>query len=189
MATYALIPGAGGEAWYWHRVAPELAARGHDVVTPDLPADDDSAGFAEYADVVVDAIGDRADVVVVAQSLGGFTAPLVCERVAVRLLVLVAAMVPTPGESAGDWWANTGWDAAHRDEAARDGRAVGEEFDPREEFFHDVPGDVVAAAFMRRVGKERLGITPDELDSGHLPALARPDELVERLEASPAELW
>src|SRR5918997_3658996 len=229
MATYALIPGAGGDAWYWHRVVPELAARGHDVVTPDLPADDDSAGFAEYADVVVDAIGDRADVVVVAQSLGGFTATLVCERVAVRLLVLVAAMVPTPGESAGDWWANTGWDAAHRDEAARDGRAVGEEFDPREEFFHDVPDDVVAAAFaqvppdqsgapfekpwpldawpdvptrallcrndrffpspfMRRVVEERLGITPDELDSGHLPALAHPRELVERLEAYRAEV-
>ena len=229
MATYALIPGAGGEAWYWHRVAPELAARGHDVVTPDLPADDDSAGFADYADVVVDAIGDRTDVVVVAQSLGGFTAPLVCERVPVRLVVLVAAMVPAPGESAGDWWNNTGWDAARRDQAARDGRTIGEEFDPREEFFHDVPDDVVAEAFaqvprdqsgapfgkpwplddwpdvptrallcrndrffpapfMRRVVQERLGITPDELDSGHLPALAHPRELVERLEAYRAEV-
>jgi hypothetical protein len=30
--------------------------------------------------------------------------------------------------------------------------------------------------------RERLGITPDEMDGGHLPALARPTELVERLE-------
>jgi hypothetical protein len=32
------------------------------------------------------------------------TAPLVCERLPVTLLVLVAAMVPWPGESVGDWW-------------------------------------------------------------------------------------
>jgi pimeloyl-ACP methyl ester carboxylesterase len=38
------------------------------------------------------------------------------------------------------------------------------------------------AEFMRRVVTERLGITPDEMDSGHLPALAHPSELVERLE-------
>jgi len=36
---------------------------------------------------------------------------------------------------------------------------------------------------MRRVVRDRLGITPDEIDGGHLPALARPKELVERLEA------
>ena len=35
---------------------------------------------------------------------------------------------------------------------------------------------------------ERLGFTPDEMDGGHLPALARPDELVDRLEGYRAEL-
>ena len=77
MATYVLIHGAGSDSWYWHLVAPELRARGHDVVAPDLPCEDDSAGLSEYADVVVDDIGDRTDLVVVAQSLAGFTAPLV----------------------------------------------------------------------------------------------------------------
>src|SRR3954466_2165389 len=108
MATYVLIHGAGGDAWYWHLVTPELRAFGHDVVTVDLPCDDDRAGLAEYADAVVAAIGDRRGVILVAQSLAGFTAPLVCGRVPVSLMVLVAAMVPAPGESAGDWWANTG---------------------------------------------------------------------------------
>lgn len=28
-ATFVLVPGAGGQAWYWHRVVPELEARGH----------------------------------------------------------------------------------------------------------------------------------------------------------------
>ncbi len=53
----------------------ELRARGHDTVAPDLPAEDDSAGLDRYAEVVIEAIGDRQDVVVVAQSFGGYVAP------------------------------------------------------------------------------------------------------------------
>jgi hypothetical protein len=40
---------------------------------------------------------------------------------------------------------------------------------------------------MRRVVRKRLGITPDQMDSGHLPALSHTEELVERLEAYRAE--
>jgi pimeloyl-ACP methyl ester carboxylesterase len=39
------------------------------------------------------------------------------------------------------------------------------------------------ADFMRRVVRERLGFSPDEMDGGHLPAFSRPKELVERFEA------
>ena len=39
------------------------------------------------------------------------------------------------------------------------------------------------AAFMHRVVRERLGITPDEIDGGHLPALSRPKELADRLDS------
>jgi len=115
MATFVLIPGAGSDSWYWHLVSPELRAAGHDVVAVDLPCDDDSAGLAEYTDVVVDAVGSRAmtdDLVVVAQSMGGFTAPLVCERLPVRLMVLVAAMVPRPGETGTEWWSTSGYQTA-----------------------------------------------------------------------------
>lgn len=147
MASYVLIPGAGGVAWYWHRVVPELRGRGHDVVAVDLPADDESAGLAEYTDAVVDAIGDRSELVVVGQSMAGFTAPLVCERVAVDLLVLLNAMVPSPGESGGDWWANTGHEQARREQAEREGRTVEE--DLLDAFFHDVPPDVKAEAMTR----------------------------------------
>src|SRR5262245_171385 len=111
MATFALIPGAGSDSWFWHLVVPELQQRGHDVVTMDLPSDDDRAGFEEYVDVVVETIGDRAErggLVLVAQSMGSFTALLVCERVPVELLVLVNAMTPTPGETGGEWWDATG---------------------------------------------------------------------------------
>src|SRR5919106_6112531 len=81
MATYALIHGAGDVGWYWHLVEAELRERGHDVVAPDLPCDDDSAGLPEYADTALDAIGDRKGLAVVGQSFGCFTATLVCDRV------------------------------------------------------------------------------------------------------------
>jgi pimeloyl-ACP methyl ester carboxylesterase len=204
-------------------VAPKLEALGHVVIAPDLPCDDDSAGLSEYLDAVLVAIGDRSELVVVAQSMGGFTAPLLCDRVSVQVLILVAAMVPAPGESPGEWWSNTGHEEAKRELDARDGRKPDGGFDPVEIFLHDVPSQVVAeslahvknqsgtpfvkkwplgawpdvptrfilcqddrffpANFMRRIVQERLGMTPDEMKSGHLPALSHPDELVERLEA------
>jgi pimeloyl-ACP methyl ester carboxylesterase len=208
MAAYALIHGAGDVGWYWHLVEAELRARGHDTVAPDLPCDDDSAGLREYADVVVEAIGDRRELVVVAQSAGAFTAPLVCELVPVELLVLVAGLVPAPGEAAEDWWEHTGYEP--------DPAEAGEDL-----FYHDVPPALAAEAlargrdqsstpanepwpldawpdvptrfvlcredrllpapFLRRVVRERLGIVPDEIDAGHCVALSRPAELAELL--------
>ena len=142
MATFVLIPGAGSDAWYWHLVVPELRAAGHDTVAVDLPCDDDTAGLDDYTDAVVDAVGARAmtdELVVVAQSMGGLTAPLVAERVPVRLLVLVAAMVPSPGETGGDWWTNTGQGEAMRAAAEADGTYSVDEFDEAVVFLHDVP--------------------------------------------------
>jgi pimeloyl-ACP methyl ester carboxylesterase len=146
MATYVLIHGAADSGWFWHLVEAELRDRGHDVVAPDLPCDDDSAGLAEYTGTVVEAIGDRTDLVVVAQSFGAFTAPLVCDRVPVDLLVLVAGMVPAPGERPDDWSANTGFAEARREQDKRDGRAPDDEIAL---FFHDVPPDLAAEAIRR----------------------------------------
>jgi hypothetical protein len=67
---------------------------------------------------------DPKRVVLVAQSLAGFTAPLVCEDVRVALLVLVNAMIPRPGETPGEWWGNTGHREAKRQQNLRDGRAA-----------------------------------------------------------------
>ena len=107
MASFVLIPGAGGIAWYWHRVVPLLEEARHEVIAVDLPGDDPKAGLSVYADRAVEAIGTR-HVILVAQSLGGFTAPLVCERVRVRMLVFVNAMIPAPGETPGEWGDNPG---------------------------------------------------------------------------------
>jgi pimeloyl-ACP methyl ester carboxylesterase len=143
MTAFVLIPGAGGNASYWHRVEPLLRERGHDVVAVELPAADESAGLQRYADVVVEAAGDRDDIVLVAQSLGGLTAPLVCDRLPVTRMVLVNAMIPAPGETGGDWWANTGQDKAAREFAEREGRDPDAPFDPLVIFFHDAPPEVI----------------------------------------------
>ena len=52
--TYVLIHGAGDVAWYWHLVAAQLRERGHEVVAVDLPCEDESAGWSDYADSVVE---------------------------------------------------------------------------------------------------------------------------------------
>lgn len=193
-------------------------ARGHEAISPDLPCDDDAAGLPEYADAVADAIGDRTNLIVVAQSLGGFTAPLVCDRAAVEMLVLVAPMIPAPAEAPADYWADTRYDQEARDRYDDDIAL----------FYQDVPPELAAEAlsrsraqsearmgepsplrawpnvptrvlicrddrlfparFLRRVARKRLGITPDQIDGGHTPALSRPHELADRLEAYAAEM-
>src|SRR5919106_5037825 len=127
MSTFVLFHGAGDSGWYWHLVQRVLRARGHDVVAPDLPADDESAGLGEYADTVVEAVGDRGNLVVVGQSFGAFTAPLVAARLPVDVLVLVAGMIPSPGEAPRDWWDNTGYRDAVEEQAERDGGKTGNE--------------------------------------------------------------
>lgn len=150
MSTFVLIPGAASDSWFWHLVTAELHVRGHDVVAPDLPYEDDSAGLSEYADTVIDAIGDRTDLVLVAQSFGGFTAALVCDRIRVDLLVLLAGMVPAPGEAPGDWWANTGWEQARQVRDALDGRAPDDDIAL---FLHDVPPELAAEAAKRNLNQ------------------------------------
>ena len=84
MSTFVLIPGAGGTASFWYRVTPLLEAGGHQAIAVDLPGADESAGLPEYTDLVLAAMGDREDVVLVAQSMGAFTAPMVGARGPVR---------------------------------------------------------------------------------------------------------
>ncbi len=221
MGFYVLLPGAGGEAWYWHLVVPRLRALGHDVVAVDLPAADESAGLREYADAAQDAMEGRGDAIVVAQSMAAFTAPLLP---GVRQFILVAPMIPAPGETPGEWWERSGQVEARRRADLKAGRDPDAPFDVMATFFHDVPPEVTAEAlsrgeprqadrpfgdpwpldewpdvpthviagradrlfpiaFMHRLSLERLGIHAGVIDSGHLPALSRPDELTHRLDS------
>jgi pimeloyl-ACP methyl ester carboxylesterase len=141
MTAVALIPGAGGVGWYWHLVERELQDRGYDAFAVDLAAGG-RVGLPAYADAVVDAIGRRTDVAVVAQSMGAFTAPLVCQRIAARSMTFVNAMIPAPGETPGEWWDNVGSERARIAAASRGGYATG--FDLATYFVHDLPDDLIA---------------------------------------------
>lgn len=121
---------------------PLLQAAGHDALAVDFPGEDETAGLPEYADLAVNAMANHEDVVLVAQSLSGFTAPLVCARARVRSLVLVNAMIPISGETPGAWWDNVG--AVDAREAAAKVAGYPPEFDPFTYFLHDVPADVAA---------------------------------------------
>ncbi|WP_027344638.1 alpha/beta fold hydrolase [Hamadaea tsunoensis] len=211
MTAFVLIPGADGQAWYWHRAVPLLREQGHEAVAVDFPRSAD-AGYDAYADAVLGPMKDLRNPVLVAQSLGGLIAPVVATRTPVERIVLVNAMVPAPGETAGQWWDDVGHAKARQ----------GKEFDLLDDFFHDVPADVTAEAmagtpsgpserlfaepwpldgwpdvptaflqgvddrffpleFQRRIARERLGIGITEIPGGHLAALSRPRELVEHL--------
>jgi pimeloyl-ACP methyl ester carboxylesterase len=147
--THVLVPGAGGDASYWHRMVPLLERYGEPAVAVDLPTGDPEAGLAAYADAIVAAGGGGTDVTLVAQSMGAFSAPLACDRLDVRRIVLVNAMVPRPGETAGEWWEATGQVAARREHEAAEGRDPDAPFDVREGFFHDVPPEVTRDVFSR----------------------------------------
>jgi pimeloyl-ACP methyl ester carboxylesterase len=147
VTTFVLIHGASSTAWTFSRLAPLLTASGHSVVAPDLPVADEAAGFEEYVETVVAAVGARPPVVVVGASMGAFTAALVAGRVPTSLLVLLTPMIPAPGEGIGTWFATTGQGAAVATYAAELGLDPAE-LDPtvdlRTAFFHDLPADLVA---------------------------------------------
>jgi pimeloyl-ACP methyl ester carboxylesterase len=169
MATFALIHGGGDVGWYWHLVEAELRQRGHDVVAPDLPCDDDTATLVDFADTVIEAIGERRDLIVVGQSYGGFTAALVADRLPADALVFVAAMVPVPGEKPAEWWENTGHRQAVEEQARRDGGLTGSA-DPFVAYYHDVPRALAEEAISKeRSESDAAYNTPCPLDS--LPAV------------------
>jgi pimeloyl-ACP methyl ester carboxylesterase len=143
VTTFLLVPGAGGVAWYWHRVIPRLRATGQRAIAVELPGDDPEAGLSAYVELAIEAVKSHDDVVVVGQSMGAFTAVPVCARLAARRLILLNAMIPAPGETANDWWETTGWHEARR-AAARAG-GYPEAFDLEAYFLHDVPPDIAAA--------------------------------------------
>jgi pimeloyl-ACP methyl ester carboxylesterase len=109
MALFALIHGGGHGGWCWEQLVPELEARGHATVTPDLPFEDDTAGARAWADVVVQAIDGVApadDVVVVGHSMGGLCVPVVASLRPVQRMVFLGALVPAVGRTHADYLAD-----------------------------------------------------------------------------------
>jgi pimeloyl-ACP methyl ester carboxylesterase len=147
VATFVLIPGAGTDPRVYDATIEELHALGHEAVAPALPLDDPEAHPSDHAAAVAEATPKGGELVVAGQSLGAFAAPLVAELTGAQLLVLVAPMIPAPGETAGEWWAATGHADAIAELIARRGRMGEWQQETFEEvFLHDVEPRVVRAS-------------------------------------------
>jgi pimeloyl-ACP methyl ester carboxylesterase len=100
MSTFVLVHGAWHGSWCWSRLAGELEARGHRVVTMDLPVADGTATFLDYRDAVLGVWPEDApedvpdDVVLVGHSLGAMVVPLVAAQRPVGISVLLCPVVP-----------------------------------------------------------------------------------------------
>ncbi|HMI34108.1 MAG TPA: alpha/beta hydrolase [Propionibacteriaceae bacterium] len=140
--SFVLVPGAGGNAGLWQLVEPLLQRAGYHSVAVTLP-NWSGATFSDHADAIVAAAGAPDEVTLVAQSMGAFAAPLSCDRLPVAELVLLNAMIPAPGETAGEWWSNTGHADAMRSNDLREGRDPDAGFDAQTYFLHDLPPDVL----------------------------------------------
>jgi pimeloyl-ACP methyl ester carboxylesterase len=170
--TFVLIPGAGADPRVYGATIEALRGLGHDGVAPPLPLDDADATPSDHADAVVAALGDPppAPLVVVGQSLGAYAATIAAARLAPRRLILLAPMIPAPGESAGDWWQGTGHTEAIAELTARLGSPS--EWDEEalaEVFYHDVDEATLKA------NAEYDGAPSDGLFAEPLPLDAWPD--------------
>lgn len=109
MTTIALVHGAFHGAWCWDLLRPELESRGHRTAAMDLPCDEHEAGNIRYAEVVVEAIRDTGDdVVVVGHSLAGLTLPLVAAARPVARMVFLNAFIPIAGKPFSDQFGEEG---------------------------------------------------------------------------------
>jgi hypothetical protein len=141
--VFVLIPGAGTDPRVFRAAIAALADLGHEAVAPPLPLHEELATPSDHADAVATAVHGSGDLVVVAQSLGAFSGALVPGRIPVARLLLLAPMIPKPGETAGEWWENTGHAEAIADLLERHGPMRDWGPDAMEEvFLHDVDPEV-----------------------------------------------
>jgi pimeloyl-ACP methyl ester carboxylesterase len=111
VATYVLIHGALHGGWCWYKIRPLLEAKGHAVVTPDLPGhgDDKTPGAAVtlqgYADRICAVVSSQKDpVILLGHSAGGVAITEAAEQCSgrIRALVYLSAYLPRNGESTMD---------------------------------------------------------------------------------------
>jgi pimeloyl-ACP methyl ester carboxylesterase len=80
---------------------PEVEARGHRAVAVDLPCDDPDATAEDDVAAICDAIPPEAgdDVVAVAHATNGLLMPVLAQRLPLRHIVYVCAVIPDPGKT------------------------------------------------------------------------------------------
>jgi pimeloyl-ACP methyl ester carboxylesterase len=100
MSLFCLVHGACQGAWVWDLLIPHLEAQGHKTVAMDLPIEDPAATLFDYVDVVLEALPEtEEDVILVGHSMAGPVIPLVAARYRVRQLIFIGSLIPHPGVS------------------------------------------------------------------------------------------
>ncbi len=103
MAHFVLVHGACHAGSHFALLTAELVSRGHSAIAPDLPCSDVDAGLHEYARVVLDAMADAPDdVVLVGHSLAALTVPVVATARPVAAIVYLGGIIGVPGRSLAD---------------------------------------------------------------------------------------
>ena len=153
MATIVLVHGAFHGGWCWEPLLPELAARGVDAVTVDLPLttlNDDAAAVVAVLDTL------DGPVTLLGHSYGGAPITVAGNHPAVERLVYLTAMAPDDGQNATGTDVEIGDDFMSAFRLAANGLP---EVDPArapEIFFPDVD-PVTAAAFAARLRPGNTG--------------------------------
>lgn len=95
MARFVLVHGSWHGAWVWNPVADELRSRGHEVVAPERPIDEIAATWQDYADRVMEAVGERApETVLVGHSAGAVPVAIAASLAAPRLTIYLTPSNP-----------------------------------------------------------------------------------------------
>jgi pimeloyl-ACP methyl ester carboxylesterase len=124
-------------------VVPLVVEAGCGAIAVDLPIEDPDRGLADYAKAVAEQAAGAPGVRVVTHSMSAFIAPMVARLIDVRAIILVAPMVPVPGEAAHQWMTNAGQREAARRFAIQEGRDPDAPFSIAEFYLHDLPADIV----------------------------------------------
>jgi pimeloyl-ACP methyl ester carboxylesterase len=148
MTTFGLVHGAWHGGWCWKFLVAELDERGHRSIAPDMPIDDATAGLAEYAAVVIDALDEADDVVLVGHSMGSLVIPLVACARPTRGMVFLCSVPVVPDTVVGPELAGmvTGEAATAVRFVDDSGRDVYENPTARRLFVHDCDDDIAAWA-------------------------------------------
>jgi pimeloyl-ACP methyl ester carboxylesterase len=151
---FVLLHGGAHGGWSWERLEACLQARGHAVICPTLPMDDEGADVRRWAHVAcerLDGLNCR-EIVVVGHSAAGLVLPVIATMRPVARMVFVCAVVPLPGrrhiECLGDPPSAITLPPNRLDFDAH-GRMIVPWATAREFYYHDCDEIVARVAWMR----------------------------------------
>jgi pimeloyl-ACP methyl ester carboxylesterase len=110
MATFLFVPGAWHGGWAFEPIIAKLNARGHKVITPDLPLEPEIPTLASWAHYIVEQARETGEKVILAgHSRGGLVVSDAAELDpdAFDSLVYIAAFLVPNGQTAQQFLATT----------------------------------------------------------------------------------